>query len=285
MENQSKTAAIYTRVSSERQDTDLSISAQLRALRDYAHRNNYQIFKEFVDEAESGRTADRPAFREMISLARTKHPPFGAVLVWKLNRFARNREDSIIFKSLLRKQNVQVISINEPLEDTPSGRLLEGIIEVIDEFYSSNMAQDVIRGMRENALRGYFSGGPSPFGYMVTKVKDGDRLRSKLVPEPSSALVVKRMFDEYISGKGLKEIAKGLNKDGILTRGGGRWGSTVIHHILTNETYKGTLVWSKLTSNNLIRVDNAWPGIIESNLFNSVQARLKERGPKLDGVE
>ena len=281
MENQSKTAAIYTRVSSERQDTDLSISAQLRALRDYAHRNNYQIFKEFVDEAESGRTADRPAFREMISLARTKHPPFGAVLVWKLNRFARNREDSIIFKSLLRKQNVQVISINEPLEDTPSGRLLEGIIEVIDEFYSSNMAQDVIRGMRENALRGYFSGGSSPFGYMVTKVKDGVRLRSKLVPEPSAALVVKRMFDEYISGKGLKEIAKGLNKDGILTRGGRRWGSTVIHHILTNETYKGTLVWSKLTSNNLIRVDNAWPGIIESNLFNSVQLRLKERGPKL----
>jgi site-specific DNA recombinase len=146
---------------------------------------------------------------------------------------------------------------------------------------TSNMAQDVMRGMRENALRGYFSDGSSPFGYMVTKVKDGVRLRSKLVPEPSAALVVKRMFDQYISGKGLKEIAKCLNKDGILTRGGRRWGSTVIHHILTNETYKGTLVWSKLTSNNLIRVDNAWLGIIESNLFNSVQLRLKERGSKL----
>ncbi len=220
--DQAKKACIYTRVSSERQDTDLSISAQLRAPREYAHRNGYQIFREFVDEAESGRMADRPAFREMIALARTKRPPFGAVLVWKLNRFARNREDSIIFKSLLRKQNIQVISINEPLEDTPAGRLLEGIIEVIDEFYSSNMAQDVTRGMRENAMRGYFSGGSPPSGYTVTKVKDGARMRSTLIPEPSLSLVIKRMFDECSSGKGLKEIAKGLNRDGIPAKCGKR---------------------------------------------------------------
>jgi site-specific DNA recombinase len=183
----------------------------------------------------------------MIALARTKHHPFGAVLVWKLNRFARNREDSIIFKSLLRKQSIQVISINEPLEDSPSGRLLEGIIEVIDEFYSSNMAQDVTRGMRENALRGFFSGGQPPFGYALTKVKDGDKMRSTLILEPSAAPVVKRMFDECASGKGLKEIARGLNNDGILTKGGNRWGATVIHQVLTNETYKGTLVWGKRT--------------------------------------
>ena len=163
MNTQIKRAAIYARVSSDRQDTDLSLGAQIRALKEYATRNGYEIEREFVDEAESGRTAARPAFREMITLARSKHPPFNVVLVWKLNRFARNREDSIIFKSLLRKQGVQVISINEPLEDTPAGRLLEGIIEVIDEFYSSNMAQDVTRGMRENARRGYFSGGSPPF--------------------------------------------------------------------------------------------------------------------------
>jgi DNA invertase Pin-like site-specific DNA recombinase len=84
------------------------------------------------------------------------------------------------------------------------------------------MVQDVTRGMRENAMRGYFSGGSPPFGYSVTKVKDGSRSRSKLVPEPSIALVVKRMFDECVSGKGLKEIAKGLNRDGIPTRSGKR---------------------------------------------------------------
>jgi len=132
--------AIYARVSSERQDVDLSISAQLKALRDYATRNAHMVVKEYVDEAESGRSIDRPGFKQMIATARHKPPLFTAILVWKLSRFARNREDSIIYKSLLRKHGIQVISINEPVEDTPSGRLLEGIIEVIDEFYSANLS-------------------------------------------------------------------------------------------------------------------------------------------------
>ena len=112
-------AAIYARVSSDRQDVDLSISAQLKALREYAIKNGHTVIKEYVDEAESGRTAARPAFREMIGTAKLKHPPFDMILVWKLSRFARNREDSIIYKSLLRKQGIQVVSINEPIEDTP----------------------------------------------------------------------------------------------------------------------------------------------------------------------
>ena len=174
MESQ-KTVAIYARVSSDRQDVDLSISAQLKALREYAARNGYTVIKEFVDEAESGRSTARPAFREMISMARMKHPPFQMILVWKLSRFARNREDSIIYKSLLRKQGIQIVSINEHIEDTPTGRLMEGIIEVIDEFYSSNLAQDMIRGMRENASRGFFNGSRPPFGYLRKKVKDGDK--------------------------------------------------------------------------------------------------------------
>ncbi|MBE0415295.1 MAG: recombinase family protein [Dehalococcoidia bacterium] len=108
----------------------------------------------------------------MIATARQKLPPFEAILVWKLSRFARNREDSIIYKSLLRKHGVQVISINEPVEDTPSGRLLDGIIEVIDEFYSANLSQNVVRGMRESASRGFYSGGPPPYGYKRVKVQD-----------------------------------------------------------------------------------------------------------------
>ena len=189
-------------------------------MREYAKKNSQVVVREFVDEAESGRCANRPAFKEMIALAKLKNPPFEAILVWKLSRFARNREDSIIYKSLLRKQGIQVISINEPVEDTPSGRLLEGVIEVIDEFYSSNLAQDVTRGMRENATRGYFSGGKPPYGYLITKAKDGTTLRSTLLPDTTAAHVVKRAFEESISGKGLKEIAKELNRDGILTKSG-----------------------------------------------------------------
>ena len=193
-------AVIYARVSSERQDVDLSISAQLKAIREYALRNNLLIVKEYVDEAESGRSIDRPGFKEMIASARQQNTSFKVILVWKLSRFARNREDSIIYKSLLRKHGVQVVSINEPVEDTPSGRLLEGIIEVIDEFYSANMSQDVVRGMRENATRGFFAGGTVPFGYRRVSTLDGERPRTKLEPDPATAPVVGRLFKECLAG-------------------------------------------------------------------------------------
>ena len=107
MDTTCKKAAIYARVSSDKQDVDLSISAQLRALREYAERKGYSLVREFVDEAESGRTAASPAFREMISLARTKNPPFNVILVWKLNRFARSRADSITYKTLLRNKGIR----------------------------------------------------------------------------------------------------------------------------------------------------------------------------------
>jgi DNA invertase Pin-like site-specific DNA recombinase len=123
--------ACYARCSSEKQaEKELSIPAQLKALRAYAGQKGWNIVSEYVDEAESARTADRPQFNEMLSAARLKNKPFEAVLVWKLSRFTRNREDSIIYKSLLRKRGIQLISLNEPIEDTPSGKLLEGIIEV-----------------------------------------------------------------------------------------------------------------------------------------------------------
>jgi len=273
--------ALYARVSSDRQDVDLSISAQLRALRDYAARNGHQVIREFVDEAESGRTAARPAFKEMISLARLKSPPFEAIFVWKLNRFARNREDSIIYKSLLRKRGVQVVSINEPFDDTPAGHMLEGIIEVMDEFFSDNLAQDVTRGMRENAMRGYFSGGKAPYGLRIEKVKDEHKLRSILAPEATLEPVVKRAFHMALSGKGTKEIAKSYNHDGITTATGKKWTSTGIHSLLTNEAYTGTLVWGKRSNTEPLRIENAWPAIIDRETFMKVQAILKSRAPNI----
>src|SRR4030042_1262988 len=184
---------LYTRVSSDSQDMDLSISAQFRALREVAAKQGHQIVREFMDEDESGRTDHRPAFREMIALAKIKHPPFEAILVWKLNRFARNRLDSITYKKLLRDRGIKVISINEPLEDTPSGHLLEGIIETVDEFYSENMGQDIRRGIRESAERGFYPGGRPPYGYRKVKVRDGGRTRYKLEPEAGDWAALKKI--------------------------------------------------------------------------------------------
>lgn len=165
--------AAYARVSSEKQDIDLSISAQLKALREYASRNGHIVVREYIDEAESGRTIDRPGFKQMIGAAKQKSSPFDAILVWKLSRFARSREDSIVFKALLRKHGVQVISVTEPLEDTPTGKLLEAIIESLDEFYSANLGQEVLRGMRESASRGFYvaSNTPSEMQYILTPSK------------------------------------------------------------------------------------------------------------------
>lgn len=208
--------------------------------------------------------------------------------MWKLSRFARNREDSIIYKSLLRKQGIQVISINEPVEDTPSGRLLEGIIEVIDEFYSANLSQDVVRGMRESASRGFYPGSPVPYGYRRVKVQDGDTQRSKLEPDPVTAPVVERMFRECLAGRGLLEIIKGLNADGLKTPTGRPWSKTTVHKVLRNEAYTGVLVWDrerkrKLGSGSLppVRVEGAWQPIIDRQTYEKVQAKLAARAPKM----
>ena len=142
--------------SSDRQDVDLSVAAQLRGLRDHAQKNGYIVVREYVDEAESGRVADRPEFRKMIDAAAKPDAPFQEILVWKFSRFTRKREHAVAFKSMLRRKGVRVVSITEHAEDTPAGKLLEGIIESVDEFYSENLAQDVVRGMREAASRGFW---------------------------------------------------------------------------------------------------------------------------------
>ena len=283
-------AVIYARVSSDKQDTDLSLSAQLRALQEYAARQGHEVVRSFIDEAESGRTADRPAFREMIALAKTKKPPFEAVLVWKLNRFARSRVDSITYKALLRSKGIQVISINEPLDNSPSGQLLEGVIESIDEFYSANLGQDIKRGMRENASRGFFNGSRPPYGFCKVAVRDGAKTRNKLEPEPEGSVavqVVRRIFDMAMKNTGCKEIAKTLNRDGFRTSSGMRWGKTTVHKILTNEAYCGTLVWGGRPGHPAIRsgdppvrIESAWPAIIDKATFAQVQKKMSSKRPE-----
>jgi site-specific DNA recombinase len=282
-------AAIYARVSSDKQDIDLSISAQLKALREYAGRNNYEVIREFVDEAESGRTASRPAFKEMLALAKLKQPPFEAILVWKLNRFARSRADSVTYKTLLRNKGIEVISINEPIDDSPVGRLIEGVIECIDEFYSANLGQDIKRGMREKASRGFFNCSRPPYGYKTIKIRDGDKLRNKLElePEESAAVkAVKAIFEMAYSGMGCKEIAKELNKECLRTAKGERWGRVTVHKILTNEAYCGTLIWGGKKGHPAarrgelpIRVDNAWPALVSRETFDTIQKNMSERRP------
>ena len=131
--------ALYARVSSDRQDVNLSVAAQLRALREHAKKNEYMVVREYVDEAESGKVDDRPQFQKMIEEAAKTNAPFREILVWKFSRFTRKREHAVAFKSQLRRKGIRVVSITEQAEDNATGRLLEGIIETVDEFYSENL--------------------------------------------------------------------------------------------------------------------------------------------------
>jgi|GEM_PF-86738 len=279
--------ALYARVSSDKQDVDLSLAAQLKALREYAAKNGYAVVREFVDEAESGRTVNRPTFQEMIGLARRKPAMFEAILVWKLSRFARNREDSILYKSLLRKHGVQVVSVSEPIDNSPTGQMLEGIIEVLDEFYSKNLAQDVVRGMREAAGRGYWVCSATPYGYRRVSVSDGGKMRAKLEVDESKAQVVRRVFAEASKSLGMKEIAKGLNKDGIASPGGVRWSKSTVHKLLTNEVYSGTLVWGRSGKYHRaaglepVRIEHAAEPLVAADVFRDLQAALRWRSPRL----
>ena len=274
--------ALYARVSSDKQDVDLSISAQLRALRDYAVRSGHQVIREFVDEAETGRTTARPAFKEMVSIARRSNKPFEQILVWKYSRFARSREDSILYKAMLKKAGVQVVSINEPFDDTPTGRLLEAIIESLDEFYSDNLGEEVTRGMRESAARGFYLSSKAPYGYRKIRVRDGNKERTKLELEPAEASIVSYIFDGIVNGKGLIEIVRELNTKGIPGPRDKGWGKTGVYIILTNEIYTGVFVWGKNSKrgNEPVRTENICPPIIDRETFLKVQTMMKERMPK-----
>jgi site-specific DNA recombinase len=275
--------ALYARVSSEKQDVDLSISAQLRALREYAARNGHQAIREFVDEAETGRTTARPAFREMISLARRTNKPFGQILVWKYSRFTRSREDSILYKAMLKKAGSQVISINEPFDDTPTGRLLEAIIESLDEFYSDNLGEEVTRGMRESASRGFYLSSKAPYGYRKIRVRDGNKERTKLEIESNEANVVADIFQGITDGKGLTEIVKELNAKSIPGPKGKGWGKTGVYAVLNNEIYTGVFVWGKHSKrgNEPVRSKDVCTPIIDLVTFLKVKTLMNERMPKM----
>ena len=238
-------AALYARVSSDRQDVDLSVAAQMRALRDYAERNGYSVPREYVDEAESGRIADRPQFRRMLDEAGKPEAPFQEILVWKFSRFTRKREHAVAFKSMLRKRGIRVTSITEHADDSPTGKLMEAIIESVDEFYSENLAEEVRRGMREAASRGFWVSTYAPYGYRKVQVQDWPKKRPKLELDPPADGVVRRIFQMALLGTSTLGITKTLNKEGIASPQRGRWTKTTVHRILTNETYTGTLVWGQ----------------------------------------
>lgn len=272
-----KTAAAYIRVSTDDQ-TELSPDSQLAEIRKYAEREGYLLPDEHIysDEGISGKKADkRPGFQKMIATAKESKGAFDVILVWKFSRFARNQEESIFYKSVLRnKCNVDVISISEPLIDGPFGGLIERIIEWMDEFYSLRLSQEVKRSMTVNAQKGVRQTIAS-FGY---RLENG-----KMIPDEIEAPIVRRIFEDFVNGKGLYVIARELNAQGITTHRGGAFENRTVEYILRNPVYIGKHRWNptgrtrrKFDDPNIIVADGDHEPIIDISLWDAAQAQMAE---------
>lgn len=270
-----KIAAAYIRVSTDDQ-IEYSPESQIKAIREFAKRNDYILPDEyiFMDEGISGKTIKkRTEFQRMIGTAKTTPKPFDAILLWKFSRFARNREDSIVYKSMLRKQlGIDVISISENLGDDKMSVLFEAMIEAMDEYYSINLAEEVKRGMTEKAHRGEPLTVP-PFGYTI---KD-----KKFIPHPDEANIVKMIFTDFSNGMGKMAIAKKLNAMGVHTHRGNPIENRTVDYILNNPVYIGKIRWNPAghtnrdyKNENLIITQGSHEPLISTRLWEEVQKIL-----------
>ncbi len=274
-----KTAAAYIRVSDERQD-EYSPDSQIKLIHDYAKKNGYCVPEEYIfyDDGISAKTAKkRPEFNRMIALAKEKEPPFCAILVWKFSRFARNQEESIVYKNILRKKGVQVISISEPIIDSPFGDLIERIIEWMDEYYLINLSTEVKRGMLEKASRGEAMCAPA-IGY--------DLVNKKYIPN-SDAVYVKQIFSDYLSGMPMRQIADKYSALGLRSRKGNALEIRTIQYMLWNPLYIGKIRWStgektfaknrQFDDPSILIVDGEHEPIIDIETWNAAQEKLKKQ--------
>ncbi|QIB68580.1 recombinase family protein [Aminipila butyrica] len=255
--------AAYIRVSTDDQ-LEYSPDAQLREIKNYAAKHNIILNDKyiFLDEGITGRsTKKRDEFNKMIGLSKQTPKPFDVILLWKFSRFARNQEESIVYKSMLRKQlGIDVESVSEPLIDGPFGSLIERIIEWMDEYYSINLSGEVVRGMTEKALRGEIQSTPS-FGY--------DKAPGQpMTVNETEAKYVQYIFERYLGGTGITTLARILNDMGVKTKRGNPIENRFIKRLLSNQVYIGRAVW------NGINKQSDFKPIISEDLFNQVQEKL-----------
>ena len=281
-----KRAVAYARFSSDLQREE-SIEAQTRAIQQYCDANGFVLLTVFADRGISGTSDKRPEFQKMISTA-TKGD-VDAVIVHKLDRFARNRYDSAFYKNILKKNNVKLISVLENLQDSPESVILESVIEGMNEYYSLNLSREVRKGLQENALECKVTGGPPALGYSV------DRNTQKYIINEYEAEAVRLIFRMYLEGYSYTEIIDTLNAKGYRTRRGIPFAKNSLYAILRNERYTGVYIYVKDSTKNpkgkyvrygeydpdaVIRIPGGIPAIISEDDFHRVQAKMKERQHK-----
>ena len=252
---------IYARYSSDRQ-TEQSIEGQLKECYEYARRNDYTVIGEYIDRAISGTTDHRPEFLRMIADGDKK--TFQAVLVYQLDRFARNRYDSATYKAKLKKNGIRVLSARENISDDASGVLMEAVLEGMAEYYSVELSQKIRRGMNINAEKCLSTGGNVALGFCV----DGEK---RFQIDPDTAPVVRKIFEMYASGYTMADIIRYLNTNHIKTSYGNEFNKNSINRILRNKRYIGVYTYRGT------EVPEGLPRIVSDNLFYEVQDMMSKK--------
>ena len=252
------TAVIYARYSCDSQREE-SIEGQLRECMAYAERQGIQILETYIDRALSAKTDNRPQFQKMIKDSAQKL--FDIVLVWKLDRFARNRYDSAHYKNVLKKNSVKVLSATETISQGAEGILLESLLEGMAEYYSAELAEKVARGMHENALKSKFNGGTLTIGYKI----DEDR---RYAINPETAPFVLECYKKYLEGMSIKQLVKVMNERGMRNTLGTEMTITTMTTVLKNRRYLGEYRYGDIVNKGEI------PQIIPDKLFDDVQRAI-----------
>lgn len=251
-------AVIYARYSSDNQREE-SIEGQLRECKEYAERNGITVLSTYIDRALSAKTDNRPNFQKMIK--DSAKGLFDVVLVWKLDRFARNRYDSAHYKSILKKNGVKVVSAKEAIAEDSTGILLESLLEGYAEFYSVELSEKIHRGQKENALKGLNNGGGIPLGYVL-----GEDQRLQI--DPLTAPIVLEVFTRYAEGETMRKIVESLNERGLLTRRKKPYNLSSFYSMLRNRKYIGEYKYQDVITPGGV------PAIVPQDLFDCVQARI-----------
>ncbi len=249
------TAVIYARYSSDSQREE-SIDGQLRECKAFAEKNDIQIVGTYIDRALSAKTDNRPDFQKMIKDSAKKQ--FNNIIVWKLDRFARNRYDSAHYKSILKKNGVRVLSATEAISQGAEGIILESVLEGMAEYYSAELAEKVIRGQTENAYKCKFNGGTVPFGYVIDE-EHNFKLNNETAP------FVAKAYQMYSDGYTMNEIADEFNVNGLRNTRGTKFNVNSISKILTNRRYIGEYAYRDIV------IQDGIPAIVSKDLFNRIQ--------------
>lgn len=253
---------IYARYSAGPRQTDQSIEGQLRVCTDFCKQRGLTVIDTYCDRHISGRTDERPEFQRLIADA--KHKKFEAVVVYKTDRFARNKYDSAVYKRELKRNGIQIFYAAEAIPDGPEGIILESLMEGLAEYYSAELAQKIKRGMHESALKCQSTGSGRPLGYRVDEQKH-------FQIDPESAQTVQTIFEQYIKGESNAAICELLNSRGLRTAQGKPFNKNSINRIIKNRKYIGEYRYHDIV------VEGGMPAIISKDTFNLAQAEMERR--------